>query len=153
MDKCLIGIMKMKLMMLFKLEPEVAGGMGKNTMILDSNVIAHLHYEFSGWLGDEILETTPCFIITYTLMNSIKRKGLMGVKFDKVEISTTDEFKELYPNKKLPQFMRLIPEGTVHISENKINNWSGDDFCLSQNNYLVVSESALLVLRKLDCQQ
>lgn len=40
----------------FALEPEVAGGLGPNT-VMDRSVhpprVSHLHYVFDGWMGDD----------------------------------------------------------------------------------------------------
>jgi len=142
---------------LYGLEPEVAGGFGENTVVSNLDnvrlkrerpIVTHLHYEFSGWLGDEILETTPCFIITESLANSIQRSELRGYTFDDTETSVTEEFEELYPRRVLPKFRRIIPQGTVEITGSTFKNWSGDDFCLSPKSILVVSEKALTVFKK-----
>lgn len=144
-------------MKLFELEPEVAGGFGKNTVISNFDnvrlkrerpVVTHLHYEFLGWLGDEILEATPCFIVTENLVESIQKSGLKGFKFVDVEISVTEEFEEIYPGRDLPNFRRILPEGTIEVNGDSFKNWSGHDFCLSQNSMLVVSEKALAILKK-----
>lgn len=144
-------------MKLYGLEPEVAGGFGENTVVSNLEnvrakrerpIVTHLHYEFSGWLGDEILETTPCFIITESLADSIQRSELKGYTVADVETSVTEEFEELYPGRTLPKFKRLVPQGTVEVRGNNFKSWSGDDFCLSPKSILVVSEKALAVLRK-----
>jgi hypothetical protein len=54
----------------------------------------------------------------------------------------------MYPNRQLPKFHRLIPTGTVEVSDNNYFNWSGEDICLTEKSYLVVSESALDILKK-----
>lgn len=51
----------------YVVEPEVAGGFGINTVFTRTEgkpmVVHKLHYEFDGWLGDSLLETTPCYIV------------------------------------------------------------------------------------------
>jgi hypothetical protein len=148
---------------LYELKPEVAGGYGENTIVsnIDSvrskkerPIIAHLHYEFSGWLGDEILETTPCFIVTESLADSIQRCDLKGYIFTDVEISVTEEFEEfeeLHPGRILPKFKRIVPHGTVEVIGDTFRNWSGDDFCMSQKFVLVLSEKALATIKKHKC--
>lgn len=148
---------------LYELKPEVAGGYGENTIVsnIDSvrlkkerPMIAHLHYEFSGWLGDEILETTPCFIVTESLAYSIQRSELKGYTFADVETSVAEEFEEfeeLHPGRILPKFERIVLHGTVEVIKDTFRNWSGDDFCISQRSVLVVSEKALAVLKKHKC--
>lgn len=127
-------------MNLYLLEPEVAGDFGGNTIVENFNLvrqkgerpkIKHLHYNFTGWLGDELLECTPCFIVTDTLAKSIKESTLTGYDFENIEISADDEFKEMHPDISLPRFMRFIPKGNVNVDGEKYTKWSGDDFCLS----------------------
>lgn len=143
-------------MRLYELEPEVAGGIGENTVFINPNeakqknereIVSHLHYEFYGWLGDEILETTPCFIVTASLADDIRNSDLTGYIFDDVEISKSDEFIDLYPKKILPKFKRLIPQGTVDVYGESYTNWSGHDFCFSQKSILVVTEKVLSILK------
>jgi hypothetical protein len=139
-------------MPLYLLEPEVAGGLGEKTIFYDETykngvkLISYLHYEFEGWLGDELLEATPSFIVTQELANSIQYSQLNGYIFGKVETTESDLFQELYPNKLLPKFKRLIPKGKVFINNDTYNNWSQEDFCLSQNLELVVSPQAFKVI-------
>jgi len=51
----------------FKVEPEIAGDFGDNT-VLDTSThppkVHKLHYEIETWLGDPILETFLCFVTT-----------------------------------------------------------------------------------------
>ncbi|MDQ0418968.1 hypothetical protein J2Z48_003192 [Croceifilum oryzae] len=64
-------------MKLYCLEPEVAGGIGENTVFSmetfpnGQQKVSHLHYEFVGWLGDALLETCLCFIVTASLASLI----------------------------------------------------------------------------------
>ncbi|WHY75312.1 hypothetical protein QNH20_14270 [Neobacillus sp. WH10] len=80
-------------MKLFLLEPEVAGGIGEkatfsnNTYPNGMKEISHLNYEFQGWLGDELLETTSCFIVTEYLANSIQSSELNGYLFNEIEVT------------------------------------------------------------------
>ena len=139
-------------MKLYLLEPEVAGGHGDNTVFEDLALgerqkVKYLHYEFSGWLGDEILETFMAFIITENLVNTIKKSTLNGYIFENMEISINDLFRELYPNTKLPGFKRLIPKGYVEADDDNYKTWTGEDFCLSQKARLVVTEKALSLLK------
>lgn len=139
-------------MSLFLLEPEVAGGIGQNTIFSqsksdDENEVLHLHYEFEGWLGDELLETTPCFIITEELKNTILQSNLNGFEMKDVEVSISEEFSDWHPDLVLPNFYRLVPKGKVTIEGNLYSTWTGDDFSVSQKQYLVVSPNALKVLK------
>lgn len=144
-------------MTLFFLEPEVSGSHGEQTIYgseVDvakegiSGKIKFLHYEFEGWLGDDLLESTPAFIISSNLEDELKKSEFKDYKLEKCLITKSDVFKELYPNKELPSFSRFIPLGTVELEGENYNNWSGHDFCLSSKGELVLTEKALDFLNK-----
>ncbi len=128
--------------MFFSLEPEVAGGWGRNTLFTRTpgkpTIIHKLHYQFEGWLGDELLATTPCFIVSERLGEEIQRAQLKGASFDDVEVTTSDQFQELYPDRQIPKFIWLKVEGKP----------GQDDFGLTPNLQLVVSAQALEVLKR-----
>jgi hypothetical protein len=51
----------------YYIEPEVAGGLGPKSETRRGNrrlVVTRLNYTFDGWLGDALIESTPCFILT-----------------------------------------------------------------------------------------
>lgn len=92
------------------LEPEVAGEIGENTVYDNFEDIRYrgakpeiskLHFIFSGWLGDDIIESTSCFIVTEKLEKKIEESKLVGYEFQSVEISLSDEFIEMYPEREL----------------------------------------------------
>lgn len=124
----------------FVIEPEVAGGFGEHTVIDRSTgkmVVTKLHYEFEGWLGDHLLESTPCYIVSDELAREIEINGLSGVKFDFVEVTLSDQFREIYKNKSIPNFVWLKVIGEP----------GKDDFGIAPGLRLVVSERALSVLK------
>lgn len=126
----------------FYVEPEVAGGLGKNT-IMDRNVhpplVSKLHYEFDGWLGDVLLESFPSFIITEGAREKLKEHGISGASFDIAEVSRSGQFDELNPHRDLPRFDWLKVEGEA----------GRDDFGIACDGRLVVSERALELLKDL----
>ncbi len=126
----------------YRVEPEVAGGFGEHTIIDRSSgkmVVRKLHYEFDGWHGDVLLTSTPCFIITEGTKRKLQSIGATGVRFDVVEVTTSEKFQELYPNQKLPKFVWLQIEGKPEE----------DDFGIDQHYGIVISERALKVLEGL----
>lgn len=139
--------------MLYFLEPEVAGELGENTVFEnvrlegEKSKIKKLHYKFNGWLGDLLLECTPCFIISDSLLEDFNRYNLSGYELQDIEISISDEFKELYPDVQLPNFKRIIPYGRVKIINDSYKEWSGHDFCLSDKSCLVVTDKVLNILK------
>lgn len=135
----------------FILEPEVAGGIGKKTKILYENSkikeVLFLDYEFEGWLGDDILTTHPCFIISESLCDIIKASDLKGYQLQKIDVSFSDFFLEVYNKNVLPNFIRLLPFAINDIS---LIDKMLLDFYLYKNTTLIVSEKALNTLKKLN---
>ncbi len=128
------------------IEPEVAGGLGEQTQMDNSffsPLIKNLHYEFEGWLGDDILESFPCYIVTERLREGIELEKLTGVSFDKVLISKSETFLELYPDRELPNFFWA-----------KINGESNKaDFFITEKNGLAISERVYLLLENYNIDQ
>ncbi|WP_426303951.1 hypothetical protein ACN9MJ_13105 [Acidovorax facilis] len=121
------------------IEPEVAGGFGEETVIDRSSgrmEVKVLHYKFEGWLGDELLESTPCFIASEQLAARIKDENLSGVGIDKVKVTKSDEFNDFHPEVELPNFVWLKVNGVP----------GGDDFGVTADLKLIVSEAALQLL-------
>lgn len=127
--------------MFFYLEPEVAGGIGPNSELHRENgrlVVTRLNYEFDGWLGDALLETTPCFIVTNEARQMIERAALTGVSFSDVEVTRSGLFTDLYGDKVLPHFSWMNVQGEPEA----------DDFGMASDLRLVASERALFILRQ-----
>lgn len=128
-------------MRFYKLDPEVAGGWGPNTEFTRTpgqRVIVHkLHYQFDGWLGDELLESSPCYIVTERLADAIRGQNLSGYELKPAEISASAQFRESYPDKQLPQFVWLGIIGKAGV----------EDFGVDVDGRLVVSERAFGTLK------
>lgn len=144
-------------MILYFLEPEVSGGHGEYTIYGTEDDIAtegisgkvkYLHYEFEGWLGDDLLESTPAFIVSSILETELENSDFIGYKLEECLITTPDEFKEMYPNKEIPTFSRFIPLGKIEVEGENFKNWSGHHFCLSPKGELVVTQEALDFLKR-----
>ncbi|MFW9995563.1 MAG: hypothetical protein ACFFD4_26230 [Candidatus Odinarchaeota archaeon] len=132
--------------MFYYIEPEVAGDWGDN-IIVDTSVhppiVTRLHYEFINvWLGDDILETFPCFIVTDRLKKALELARFSGYTIDDVEVSVAVDFRVMYPNRTLPEFHWL-----------KIHGVAGkDDFGIAEDLRLVISTRVLGVLRKFNLE-
>ena len=126
--------------MFYFIEPEVAGGLGDRT-VMDTSyhppIVTKLEYKFEGWLGDELLESFPCFIMTEPLSTFLTKANLSGFTFESVHISTSDGFDEAFQNKILPRLLWLKVTGRAGV----------DDFGLADDHRLVVSGAALDILR------
>jgi len=126
----------------YAIEPEVAGGFGTHTRLTHRPgqrlIVTYLHYQFDGWLGDELLESTPCFIVSSSLASDLKSAALTGFSLEHVEVSVSEQFTALKGDLTLPQFRWMKVEGTAEI----------DDFGLGAGLRLIVSERALAVLKR-----
>jgi hypothetical protein len=124
----------------YLLEPEVAGQLGKKTIIDTSRrppIIKKLHYSFYGWMGDDLLEGFGCFLCSDRLRIYLNDEDLTGYIFKECEIDKSQEFLELHPDLEIPQFHWLAITGTEK-----------DDFYLSPNGSLIVSQKSLDILKK-----
>lgn len=125
----------------YLLQPEVAGGFGQGTR-LDSTVhppvVHRLNYQLEVWLGDELLETFPCYIVSERLADLIEQAGLSGALMADVDVTQSEEFQELYPQRVVPSFRWLQVTGRP----------GHDDFGLDALAHLIVSQRALAVLEQ-----
>lgn len=124
----------------YALEPEVAGGLGPDSIIEGAGHppnVTRLHYELEGWLGDDLLESFPCYIVTEKMRSIMEECNVSGYQFDVVQVSVSDEYRELNDNEKLPRFWWLKVSGTA----------GQDDVGISETHSLVVSERLLEVMQ------
>ena len=128
----------------YTLEPEVAGGLGPNTVLDHTRhppLVFKLHYEFDVWLGDELLESFPCYIVTMRLATVFMEGHFTGAEIAPIEVTTSDCFHEFCPGVTLPTFVWLKVCGAAGC----------DDFGITQDNLLVVSERVLEQLNLKHC--
>jgi len=127
--------------MFYIIEPEVAGGWGDGT-VADTTVhppfVSVLEYRLDGWLGDEILETFPCYIVTESLMKDFAQEQLVGYEDADVILTVSEDFFSECEVGDIPKFRWLKIIGSD----------PGSDFRCSTDNSLIVSEKAMAVLRK-----
>ena len=127
--------------MYYRIEPEVAGGWGEGT---EADTTCHppkvtsLVFEFEGWLGDSIVTSFPCYLVTEELAQSISHSKLSGYELADCKITKSEAFDELYPNKKLPKFLWLQVVGEAGV----------DDFGIGKDLRLLVSAAALSILKE-----
>jgi len=129
-----------KQMKKYIIEPEVSGQIIGSHLNHETKppLIEKLNYQFDDWLGDDIIAGFRCFICTDGLAKSIKKNSLSGYEFDQCTITKSELFHDLNENgKDLPTFFWL-----------KINGTSDDDFFITSNFTLVISERALEILRQ-----
>jgi len=128
----------------FQIEPEVAGGWGDGTEADTSvhpPVVKKLHYVFDGWSGDALVTSFPCFLVIKELGAALEKHEFSGFRLASAKISTSEQFQELFPGKRLPAFRWLQITGSAGVA----------DFGLGRNR-LVVSERTLKVLKEFGIQ-
>ncbi|MER9137525.1 hypothetical protein NKI20_14715 [Mesorhizobium sp. M0830] len=126
----------------FKIRPDVAGGLGRNT-VLDPSVhppiVTKLHYVVEGWTGDVLVTTFPCYLVTEEAQRALQQIGFSGATFAGAEVTTSEEFHEYQPGQELPPFVWL-----------KVNGKAGrDDFGIAADYRLVISKRILDLLESL----
>lgn len=122
------------------LDPEVPGELGPKTQLDISTHpprVDRLNYELDNWLGDDLFQSFPCFVATKRLRQKLENLKATGVRFDNLELTLSDNFKALRPNATSPECAWLKVVGKA----------SEDDFGLSPDFRLVVSERILSVLK------
>ncbi|MEL6560188.1 MAG: hypothetical protein AAFQ94_18510 [Bacteroidota bacterium] len=128
-------------MKFFKIEPEVSVYIGEMTIYDKRKIpwkIKELHLEFEGWLGDDIVTSSPVFCISNNLKEGLEESSFSGIiGFDTIKITKSENFLELYPNKKLPDFFLLRINGV----------YKKDDFSIHDGD-LIISEEVLKLLNK-----
>lgn len=121
-------------MKFFKVRPEVPGSIGERSRVTYENgvikEIHDLHFEFDGWLGDELVTSYPLYLMTEELANQLLETDLTGYIIKDAEISQSDIFDELQPDTILPNFKWLIPVGKLTFEGTYVQEWSGHDICL-----------------------
>lgn len=126
----------------YALDPEVAGELGEHSL-LDSSVhppiVKRLHYHFQGWLGDDLVQSFPVFLVSDRLRRAMEAARLSGGSFDDADISVAEEFGAVSVQQPLPRFFWLKVTGRAQTS----------DLGVSPDDYrLVVSEIALRCVRR-----
>jgi hypothetical protein len=122
-------------MIFYKVRPEVPAAIGKNSVIERQPgvpmKIRKLHLVFEGWLGGDIMETSPVLYVTERLKNELSESTFSGItEFSLIEdVTKSDNFLELYPDKDLPKLFSIKITGAPYK----------DDFSIDKG-YLIISK-------------
>lgn len=126
----------------FILDPEVAGSLGPKTE-MDTTVhpptVTKLHYEVDAWLGDDIVQSFPCYLVSERLKTKLKLIKPSGLSFASAEVTPSDNFDELKHGRELPKLYWMKVSGAP----------GSDDFGLTSDARLVVSEGVLEEMKQL----
>lgn len=129
--------------MYHRIEAEVAGGLGPGIDYVrkrDPRLVGPLHYEFQGWLGDDIVTTSGFWLVTGELADALRASSLTGFELDEVVVTKEAQF-DMFPSPRpFPEhWERLIPVG---------DRETDDDFVLEDRVDLLVSDAALAELQR-----
>lgn len=127
-------------------QPEVIVGLGEHT-IFDTEVpvkgqkrkVISLHIQLEDWLGDDLMECHPCYIVTEKLKNALVQSDYTGFVIDALELTKDEYFFSNYNLKKV-----LEPFYWLKINDNK----KGPDIFVDETSHLNISQSLLAFLKK-----
>ena len=115
--------------------------MGKRTVVSRTQLVPYVstfHCELDGWLGDDLVESFPCFLVTEKLSAALGAERLSGFELGEAEITISPEFKKRNPGRRLPRFRWLKITG-------KPNR---DDFWMESDQSIAVSRAAFELLQQ-----
>jgi hypothetical protein len=123
----------------YAIEPEVAGELGKGT-VMDTSVhpprVSAVHYVITDWLGDDIIESFPCYLVTPQLGTDLQASGLSGFCLDSAQVTLSEE---------------AVDFGITEVSDFRwlvVSRRPGeDDFRVLATGQAVISERALQTLQ------
>lgn len=129
--------------MYHRFEAEVAGGLGPGIDYVrkrDPRLVGPLHYEFQGWLGDDIVTTSGYWIVSDALAEALRGSSLTGFELDEVVVTKEAQF-DLFPAPRpFPEhWERLVPSGS---------RAEGDDVVVEDRVDLLLSDAALELLQR-----
>lgn len=121
-----------------KVQPEVIVGLGGNTTFLEKDVpyltVTNLHIELEGWLGDDLMECSVCYVVTEQLKKYLEDSGFTGFYFAPLERTKGVDFIDNYKlGIELPDFYWIQIIGKKDI----------DDMYLTTDNRLYISAPLL----------
>jgi len=115
--------------------------------------VSKLYFEFDFWPRDVLVEGFPCWLVAASAMERIKTAELTGVRAAAAEITTSDLFQSLYPNRQLPKFLWLKVGGTPFRDDfgvSKARITVPSDLLIKTRMFsLVVSDRAVKLLMNL----
>ncbi len=97
-------------MAFYFLEPEVPGGLGEGTewdRTTDPYEVVKLHYEMQGWMGDELITSSPVYMVGEQVAKALQQANLSGFTLAPMTLSFSDQFRSRYAAADVPGFVWL----------------------------------------------
>lgn len=126
------------------IQPEVIVGLGDKTVFAETapplKTVTKLHIELEDWLGDDLMECHPCYMVTEHLKDKLAQSDVTGYAIEPMLLTKNEYFSNNYRlEKKLPQFYWLKILGTAD---------KGDDMYIGVGKALFASDRLLDFLQK-----
>ena len=136
-----------------KIQPEVIVGLGERTefseIVPPFKTITNLHIMLEDWLGDDLMECFPAYIVTDNLKNALVESSYSGFQFKTMEVTQAEYFDDNFQlDKELPIFHWMVISGNIGSEDMALNNkkelFIRSDFLEFLNNdfdlnYLIVN--------------
>jgi len=123
-------------------QPEVIVGLGDKTEFKEKDqpfkTVTKLHIDLEDWLGDDLMECYPCYIVTEKLKKLLDTSNFKGFDTSEMEVTRAEYFDDNYhQNKPLPKFYWLQINGIKNTA----------DIYVDENNNLNVGDTFLSFLK------
>lgn len=128
--------------MYHRFEAEVAGGLGEGIDYdprREPRLVGPLHYEFAGWLGDDIVTTSGYWLVSEPLAEALRASDLTGFELEEAVVTKEQQFGMLPLPRPFPdRWERLVPTGSR----------PADDVVIEDRVDLLLSDRALSLLQQ-----
>jgi hypothetical protein len=125
--------------MAYRLEPQVAGELGADT-VLDSSThpptVSRVHYVLDQPDTDELVESFPVFLISTSLGSRLQNAHATGFKLAKAIVRPSEGYRALYRDAPHREYLWMQVRGTAGRS----------DFWLDESFRMCVSDRAMAIL-------
>lgn len=113
----------------------------------DESEIDVLQFEFDGWLGDDLLNSTEWYLASDGLADRLTSSELTGYEIADAAVTKSDKFERIHPDRELPEFHWFKVHGEPGADDFGIGDVYADDVD-GPVELLVISEPALEVLKE-----
>lgn len=124
----------------YKLRPAAPGELG-DRVVMDTSVhpprVQHAHLHLDGWLGDDLVESYPCYFVSDKLAAAVEASHLGDYELRDVEVTLSEDIPD-DERDSVPPIRWLFVTGAAGV----------DDLGVTSTGRLVVSDRGLEALRQ-----